>query len=271
MILFSLAENCFSGGKRRKREERKKRGKKTTAAAFLAGAWDAVVGSRERCSCQHIHMSSLFRHTLENVTSFQAWPGKGSTAEGGKAPDCGEPAPESCLPLCARMHMCAHDSLGGWCACGFCRLMTWALARQALTGSTALLSTTGGPCHSVAAQKSTLLPTLDLCFGNCDACLGAEVAWANTPCRRRISWGGKPCQKLPVTIVDLRWQLSSEGGTHGVLRLWEDTGGMRCGVDRQAKRHSPVYEGDKQAASHTKYRHSRILLPARHLASGSEG
>lgn len=43
MILFSLAESCVLVGERRKREE--KRGKKTTAAAFLAGAFEAVVGS----------------------------------------------------------------------------------------------------------------------------------------------------------------------------------------------------------------------------------
>lgn len=119
MILFSLAESYFSGGKRRKRE-----GKENNAAAFLAGTWDGVVGSPERCSCQHIHMSSLFRHTLENVTSFQAWPGKGSTEEGGKAPDCCQPAPESCLPLCACMHMwayCMTHFMDGMCAfaCGF--------------------------------------------------------------------------------------------------------------------------------------------------------
>ncbi|MEQ2229264.1 hypothetical protein ILYODFUR_017186 [Ilyodon furcidens] len=36
------------------------------------------LGAENCVSCQHIHMSSLFRHTLENVTSFQAWPGKRS-------------------------------------------------------------------------------------------------------------------------------------------------------------------------------------------------
>lgn len=43
-------------------------------------------GAESGASCQHIHMSSLLRHTLENVTSFQAWPGKGSAAVGGKSP-----------------------------------------------------------------------------------------------------------------------------------------------------------------------------------------
>ncbi|KAK9528246.1 hypothetical protein VZT92_014729 [Zoarces viviparus] len=60
-------------------------------------------------------MSSLFRHTLENVTSFRARPGKGSSVEGGeKAPDRGQPAPGSCLPLGACVHICAHDS---WKVC----------------------------------------------------------------------------------------------------------------------------------------------------------
>lgn len=86
MVLFSLAESfCSVGNVKKKR--RKKKGKKTTAAALLAGARDVVVRSRERS--QHIYMSSLFRHTLENVTSFQARHGKGSRAEGEKSPDRG--------------------------------------------------------------------------------------------------------------------------------------------------------------------------------------
>lgn len=95
------------------------RGKKTTTAAFLAGALDAVVGSRERCSCQNIHMSSLFRHTLENVTSFQAWPGKGSTEEGGKAPDCWNQCQKSashCVHACICVLM-THLTDG---MCAFC-------------------------------------------------------------------------------------------------------------------------------------------------------
>lgn len=50
-------------------------------------------------------MSFLFRHTLENVTSFQARPGKRSTAEGGRAPDRGELVPDRCLPPRERMRV----------------------------------------------------------------------------------------------------------------------------------------------------------------------
>lgn len=60
-------------------EEKKTRGKKTSTIALLAGRWAAVVeNAGSGAWCQHIHMSSPFRHTLENATSFRAWPGKRS-------------------------------------------------------------------------------------------------------------------------------------------------------------------------------------------------
>lgn len=67
MRVFSLAEDGILGNKRRKREKRKQ-------AQLLF--WQS--GGRTPAVEQHIHMSSPFRHTLENVTSFQAWPGKRS-------------------------------------------------------------------------------------------------------------------------------------------------------------------------------------------------
>lgn len=104
-------------GERRKREEKKKEGERNQPRLLFWQRREMQWWGAESCVlCQHIHMSSLFRHTLENVTSFQAWPGKGSTVEGGRAPDC---VPESRLPLCACMHMCVHDSLHGHYVC-FC-------------------------------------------------------------------------------------------------------------------------------------------------------
>lgn len=79
MILFSLAESCILGGKEKKKRRKKRGERKQPQLLFWQGHEMQWWGAESGASCQHIHMSSLFRHTLENVTSFQAWPGKGST------------------------------------------------------------------------------------------------------------------------------------------------------------------------------------------------
>lgn len=66
MTVFSLAECCILGNKRRNQEKRKQ------AQLLFWQRWVVVV---EWSSMpEHPHVIS-FRHTLENVTSFQAWPG----------------------------------------------------------------------------------------------------------------------------------------------------------------------------------------------------
>lgn len=79
MTLFSLADRCILGREEKKRK--KKRGeRKQPQLLFWQGREMRQWGAESGAPCQHLHMSSLFRHTLENVTSFQARPGKGSAS-----------------------------------------------------------------------------------------------------------------------------------------------------------------------------------------------
>lgn len=87
MTVFSLAECCILGNKRRNQEKRKQ-------AQLLLWQWWLWWWSSVP---EHPHVIS-FRHTLENVTSFQAWPGM--RAE--NSPLIRENCHQSCLPLCIR-------------------------------------------------------------------------------------------------------------------------------------------------------------------------
>lgn len=156
MILFSLAEGCVSQGKRRKREEEKKKsqGKENNLGCFSGrgvrcGGREPRAASRASTSTCHLCLD----------TPWRMWPlSKPGLARGPrwreeKAPDCGQPVPESCLPLCACLHVCAHDSLRAW----YVRIcvqvrgsVTLALAHQQLTGSITYSWSIGGPRHTVA-------------------------------------------------------------------------------------------------------------------------
>lgn len=220
-------------------------------------------GAESGASCQHIHMSSLFRHTLENVTSFQARPGKGSAAVGGKSPGL--------WPACTkaashRVYAVTRSVVRFVCFCMLrCRLMTWVLRSRLVTLS---------PPPSYVQKEIPPSASSDPFLGDRDAHAGARGGTS----KRTLSVEKLPRGKCVRNEPSLRWIRTGSlaaRGTQGVLRLWGHGGGwgvtwtgMRKQKRREEKEEVHLCSGEM---SHTKLRRSRILVPGQHLPSGQRG